>query len=65
MQNMMDIKEDELQWLTSFLIKNQVEMVLLTNQSITLQMSFIGRLLKNFVDKKFIHLLETTLRALI
>ena len=65
MQNMMDIKEDELQWLTSFLIKNQVEVVLLTNQSITLQMSFIGRLLKNFVDKKFIYLLETTLRALI
>ena len=65
MQNMMDIKEDELQWLTSFLIKNQVEVVLLTNQSITLQMSFIGRVLKNFVDKKFIYLLETTLRALI
>ena len=65
MQNMIDIKEDELQWLTRFLIKNQVEVVLLTNQSITLQMSFIGRVLKNFVDKKFIYLLETTLRALI
>ena len=63
----MVIKEDLLQWFTSFLIKSLLEVVLtlrlqinlLLNQIINLQMNFIGRLLENLSKKKFIHLLET------
>ena len=48
----MHIKEDYLQWFTSFLIKNLVEMVLLLpNQIINSQMNFINRLL--FKRQKF------------
>ena len=51
---------------TSFLIKSLVEVVLLLpKQIISLQMSFIGRLLKNLRDEKFIHRLKTILEVLI
>ena len=45
---------------TSFLIKKVlVEVVLLPSQIVNLQMNYIGRLLENLRNKKFIHLLET------
>ena len=64
-QIMMDIKEDQPQWFASFLIKNQDEVMLLTSQINNLQMNFIGRLLENSREEKFIHLLETIFGALI
>ena len=62
-QNMMVIKEDELQWFISFLIKSLKEVVLslrlqinlLMNQIINWQMNFINQLLENFRKEKFIH----------
>ena len=59
------IKEDYLQWFTSFLIKYVVEAVLLMNQIISWEMNFINRLLENSKREKFIHLLETIFGALI
>ena len=53
MQNMMIIKEDLLQWFTSFSIKRLVEVVLLLNQIINLQINFIGRLLENLRGKVY------------
>ena len=51
-QNMMVMREDYLQWFSSFLIKSLVEVVLLLlNQIITFQMNFIGRLLENLKMK--------------
>ena len=61
----MVIKEDYLQWFTNFLIKSLVEVVLLLNQIISLQMNFIGRLLENLRDEKFIDHLETIFGVLI
>ena len=58
-QKMMVIKGDLLQRFTSFLIKSLVEGVLLLNQTINLQINFIGRLLENLRDKNFIDLLGT------
>ena len=46
-QNMMVTKEDQLQWFTSFLIKNLDEVVLPLNHNIKLQMNFKSRLLEN------------------
>ena len=43
----MAIKEDQLQWFKSFLIKNLVEVVLLLDQIINQQINYINRLLKN------------------
>ena len=49
-----------------FLIKSLVEVVLLLlNQIISLQMSFIGRLSENLKKEKFIHHLETIFGVLI
>ena len=48
-----------------FLIKSLVEVVLLLNQIIFLQTNFIGRLLENLRDQKFIHPLETIFGLLI
>ena len=59
------IKEDYLQWFTSFLIKYVVEAALLMNQIISWEMNFINRLLENSKREKFIHLLETIFGALI
>ena len=42
-----------------FLIKNLAEVVLLLSQIINFQMNFIGRLLENSREEKFIHRLET------
>ena len=53
MQNMMIIKEDLLQWFTSFSIKRLVEVVLLLNQIINFQINFIGRLLENLRGKVY------------
>ena len=58
-QDMMDNKEDYLRWYTRFLIKNLVKVVLLQSQIINLKMNFIGKLLENLREEKFIHLLET------
>ena len=58
LQNVMVIKEDQLQWFTSFLMRNLVKVVLM-NQIISWQMNCINRLLKNFKKEKFIHHLET------
>ena len=50
-----------------FLIKNQVEVVLLLNlnQTISLQMNIINRLLESLRDDKFTHLLEIIFGLLI
>ena len=48
-----------------FFIKSLVEVVLLLDQIISLQMNFIGRLLENSREEKFIHLLETIFGVLI
>ena len=48
-----------------FLIKSLAEVVLLLKQIISLQMSFINRLLENLRDEKFIHPLETKFGVLI
>ena len=61
----MAIKEHQLQWFTRFLIQNPVEEMLTLNQTINLQMNFIGRLLENLGDKKFIRHLETIFGVLI
>ena len=53
MQNMVVIKEDLLQWFTSFSIKRLVEVVLLLNQIINLQINFTGRLLENLRGKVY------------
>ena len=53
MQSMVVIKEDLLQWFTSFSIKRLVEVVLLLNQIINLQINFIGRLLENLRGKVY------------
>ena len=50
---MMVIKEDQHRWLTGFLIRNLVEVVLLTNQIISWQVSFINQLLKNLRKKVY------------
>ena len=50
---------------TSFVIKSLVEVVLLMNQIINWQMSFINQLLENLRKEKFTLLLETIIRALI
>ena len=47
------------------LIKNQDEVMLLTSQINNLQMNFIGRLLENSREEKFIHLLEAIFGVLI
>ena len=62
---MMFIKEDLLQWFTSFLIENLVEVVLLMNQIINWQMNFLNQLFENLKEEKFIHLLETLFGMLI
>ena len=46
-------------------VKSLVEAVLTLNQIITLQMNFIGRLLENSRDEKFIHRLEIIFGVLI
>ena len=61
----MFIKEDLLQWFTSFLIENLVEVVLLMNQIINWQMNFLNQLFENLKEEKFIHLLETLFGMLI
>ena len=48
-----------------FLVKNQVEAVLLLSQIINLQMNFTGRSLENLKEERFIHLLETIFGVLI
>ena len=48
-----------------FFDKKSMEVVLLPNQIISLQMSFIGTLLRNSKDEKFIHQLETISGVLI
>ena len=63
--NVMVIKEDYLQWFTSFLIKNLVEVVLLQSQIINFQMSFRDKSLENSRNEKLIHPLETMFGALI
>ena len=45
--------------------KNLVEVILLMNQTISWQMSFINQLLKNLRKEKFIHHLETIFGVLI
>ena len=72
-QKMMVIRKDQLQWFTSFLIKNLAEVVLTLNQIINSQMNFIGRLLKKlkchcfcmFLCFKLTHQLQTQLFFLI
>ena len=55
----MVIKEDLLQWFTSFEIKSLLEVVmLLLSQTINLQLKVIGKLLENSRREKFIHRLE-------
>ena len=58
-QNMMDTKEDQLQWFTSFLIKRVLVEQSKSSQIINLKINFINRLLKSFRNKNFIHVLET------
>ena len=53
----MDIKDDQLQWFTSFFIKNLVEVVLC--RIINLQMNIISKLLENLKEEKFILHLKT------
>ena len=48
-----------------FLIKHLVEVVLILNQIINSQMSFIGRLLQNSRKERFIHHLQTIFGVLI
>ena len=48
-----------------FLIKYLVEVVLILNQIINSQMSFIGRLLQNSRKERFIHRLQTIFGVLI
>ena len=43
----------------TFFKKNLVKVVFLQSQIINLKMNFIGRLLENLREEKFIHLLET------
>ena len=62
---MMVIREDQLQWFTSFLITHLVELVSLMNQIINWQMCFINQLLENFKKENFIHLLDTIFGVLI
>ena len=64
-KNVMVIKEDLFQWFTSFLIKGLMEVVLLLDQITISQMNFIGRIINNLRDEKFIHLLETITGVLI
>ena len=55
-----------LTWMVyNFLIENLVEVVLLVNQIISSQMSFINQLLVNLRKGKFIHHLETKFGVLI
>ena len=61
---MMFIKEDYLQWFTSFFDKSLVEMVLLMNQIINLHMNFTSRLLESSREEKFIHPLEAVFGVL-
>ena len=61
----MVIKEDYLQWFTTFLIKSLVEVVLLMNQIISLRENFITKFLENLREEKFINRLETIIEALI
>ena len=48
-----------------FLKKNLAEVVFTLNQIINFQMNFIGKLLENLRDKKFINLLGTIFGVLI
>ena len=64
-KNVMVIKGDLFQWFTSFLIKGLMEVVLLLDQITISQMNFIGRIINNLRDEKFIHLLETITGVLI
>ena len=64
-QNMMAIKEDQVKWFISFLIKSLVEMVLSMNQIMNQLMNFINQLLENLKKEKFIHFLETVFEVLI
>ena len=59
------IKKDQLQWLTSFLIKNLVKVVSLMNQIINCQVSFINHLFENSKKANIINLLETIFVVLI
>ena len=61
-QNMIDIKEDQFQQSTSFLMERVLIEILKPSQIINLQMNFTDRLLKNLRNKKFIPLLETIFR---
>ena len=55
-----------LTWMVyNFLIENLVEVVLLVNQIISSQMSFVNQLLENLRKEKFIHHLETIFGVLI
>ena len=59
-----DMKEDWLQWFTSFLIKSQNAVVSLRlqinlYQINSLQMNFINQLLENLKEEEFIHNLKT------
>ena len=55
-----------LTWMVyNFLTENLVEVVLLVNQIISSQMSFVNQLLENLRKEKFIHHLETIFGVLI
>ena len=56
-QNMMDIKEDQLRWFKSFLLKNLLEFALKTklHKNNNLQTNFINQSSENLKDAKLIH----------
>ena len=52
-QNIMDLKEDKLQWFTTVLLKSQKTVVLNLCQINNLQTNFINKLSENFKKEKF------------
>ena len=50
----MDVKGDQLQWFTGFLIKSQKAAVLNLSQINNLQTNFINQVLENLKKEKFI-----------
>ena len=56
-QNMMDIREDQIRWFTSFLLKYLLEVVLKMklNKRNNLQTNFINQSSENLKDAKLIH----------
>ena len=60
-----DPKYDGYRWFTSFLIQNLAEVVLVMEQLISLQMSFINPSLKHLRKEKFIYHIETLFEAFI